>query len=27
MLGEYMGNIQTQVLKRPRVVEEERVNF
>jgi hypothetical protein len=27
LLGEYLGNIQTQVLKRPRVVESERINF
>ncbi len=27
ILGEYLGNIQTQVLKRPRVVERERINF
>jgi glycosyltransferase involved in cell wall biosynthesis len=27
IIGEYLGNIHTQVLKRPRVVEKERVNF
>ena len=27
LLGEYIGNIQTQVLSRPLVVERERVNF
>jgi glycosyltransferase involved in cell wall biosynthesis len=27
ILGEYLGNIHTQVLKRPRVVESERINF
>ncbi len=27
VLGEYIGNIHTQVLKRPRVVEKERINF
>lgn len=27
IIGEYLGNIHTQVLKRPRVVEKERINF
>jgi glycosyltransferase involved in cell wall biosynthesis len=27
IIGEYLGNIHTQVLKRPRVVERERINF
>ena len=27
ILGEYIGNIYTQVLKRPLVVEKERINF
>ena len=27
LLGEYVGNLQTQVLNRPLVVEKERVNF
>jgi glycosyltransferase involved in cell wall biosynthesis len=27
IMGEYLGNIHTQVLKRPRVVEKERINF
>ncbi len=27
ILGEYIGSIQTQVLRRPRVVEKERINF
>jgi hypothetical protein len=27
LLGEYVGNLQTQILKRPLVVEKERVNF
>ena len=27
MLGEYIGSIHTQVLKRPLVIEKERINF
>jgi hypothetical protein len=27
IIGEYIGSIHTQVLKRPRVVEKERINF
>ena len=27
LLGEYVGNLQTQILNRPLVVEKERVNF
>jgi hypothetical protein len=27
IMGEYLGNIHTQVLKRPRVIERERINF
>jgi hypothetical protein len=27
IIGEYVGSIHTQVLKRPRVIEKERINF